>query len=161
MSDGTLVRATVFDRRDASGGGGGVTLDQQDFNLALHINIQSQYAALQASALSRCFRAEDGFSRYPRTYTPEQAGEVFSALYDALGPPGLGEELITDPLRQERFAWGLERLPDTTFSHTTYFTSRAWDRHFTLPREPGGRMVGQLMICDQLSALEQAAGITP
>lgn len=102
----------------------------------------------------------DSFDAVTGDKRPQMAGP--GGMSDAVATrPEDGIAPITDPVRQERLAWGLERLPDTAFSSSTYFTSRAWDRHFTQPREPGGRMAGKLVICDQVSVLEQGAGITP
>lgn len=152
--DGTLIRAEIHARTDFS-----VPADtpwpERTFNLELNLNFHSQYAAIRSNRLGDCFPA---FEQPRRQYTPTHAQVIFEELYTALGPPELRGDLIADAVRQERIAWGLERLSDDASRSNDYYATRAWDRHFTTPRDPGGAMPGRLKVCDLVPALEAQAG---
>ena len=152
--DGTLVRAELTTHTDLSIPSDTPWSDRK-FNLELHMNFQSQYAAIRANQVGECF---SNLETPKRQYTPTQSQVVFEGLYAALGPPEFGGDLLVDPVRQERLAWGLERLVDEPFSYAGYHSTRAWDRHYTQPREAGGAMKGLLSICNLVEELETRAG---
>jgi hypothetical protein len=161
LEDGTVLRLTVSHRTEADLDGSPIS--EKPFNLELVVTANSLISALKALAVRQCY--SKGLGGGPRgtsevrSYTPEAARLVYGGLYDALGAPQLGDALIAQPVEQETFARGVLRLPESEFDSSTYFTARAWDRHYDQPREPGGAMRGRLTLCDLVPELEAEAGV--